>query len=84
MAKIDPSTYEDNVMLVELGTRIASYRNKKGISQFRLALLSDTTQSYISDLERGRRNPSVLVLQKIASALGVEVKDFFLFSKPIN
>ena len=84
MAKIDPSTYEDNVMLVELGARIASYRNKKGISQFRLALLSDTTQSYISDLERGRRNPSVLVLQKIASALGVEAKDFFLFGKPIN
>ena len=84
MAKIDPSTYEDNVMLAELGARIASYRNKKGISQFRLALLSDTTQSYISDLERGRRNPSVLVLQKIASALGVEAKDFFLFGKPIN
>ncbi|MDY2575192.1 MAG: helix-turn-helix transcriptional regulator, partial [Bacilli bacterium] len=43
---------------VQLGKRIAFLRKKKKMSQLDLALDSGINKNYISDLERGRRNPS--------------------------
>jgi transcriptional regulator with XRE-family HTH domain len=42
------------------------------MSQERLALDADMKRSYVSDLERGTRNPSVKAIARLASALGVE------------
>ncbi|MCR5078509.1 MAG: helix-turn-helix domain-containing protein [Bacilli bacterium] len=63
--------------LGKLGQNIVLARKKKGISQLRLAVLSGTSKSYICDLEHGRRNVSVALIYKIASALGVEVSTLF-------
>jgi len=43
-----------------------------------LANKAGCTDAYLSQLERGRANPSIMILKKIASALGVKVVDFFL------
>ena len=50
-------------------------RLKKNLSQGDIARILGVHRSYISGLERGRRNPSLLTVQKIAKALGVNAKD---------
>lgn len=50
-------------------------RLKKNLSQGDIARILGVHRSYISGLERGRRNPSLLTVQKIAKALGVNAKE---------
>ena len=54
--------------------RAALRRNKK-FSQEELADRAAIHQTYLSGVERGRRNPSILVLERIAKALGVDIED---------
>ena len=49
-------------ILTQLGMRIRYLRKLKGMSQLDLALESNINKNYISDLERGSRNPSLLIL----------------------
>ena len=63
--------------LLCLGHRIASIRGKKNISQLSLSLKAGVSKSYLSDLENGRRNPSVLVLHRIDSALKTPLSSLF-------
>ncbi len=58
---------------VQLGKRIAYLRKKKNLSQLDLALISDINKNYISDLERGRRNPSLMILSRISNALNIDM-----------
>ena len=55
----------------QLGMRIRYLRKQKGLSQEDLALDSGVNKNYLSDLERGERNPTIVVLEKIATSLGV-------------
>lgn len=57
-----------------VGLRIKSYRQKKRLSQERLAELSGLHPTYIGQLERGEKNPSVLSLLKISSALEISLE----------
>ena len=54
-----------------LGVNVRHHRKLKGMSQERLALDAGMERSYVSDLERGMRNPSVRALGRLAAALGV-------------
>jgi len=62
--------------------KIRSIRILKGVSQMELSLRSNLSQSFIANLEKGKKQPSVLTLIKIADALDVSPKDFF--SESIN
>lgn len=53
------------------GKVLKEQRKKKGLSQDALATDSDLDRTYISQLERGKRTPSIETLFKIAQALGV-------------
>ena len=55
----------------ELGEVIRKHRLAAGLSQERLAELSGSHFTYISEIETGRVNPSVKVLRRISAALGV-------------
>ena len=55
-----------------LGVNVRHHRKLKGMSQERLALDAGMERSYVSDLERGTRNPSVRALGRLAEALGIE------------
>ena len=57
--------------------KMRSTRIKKGVSQMELSLRSNLSQSFIANLERGKKQPSVLTLLKIADALEVNPQDFF-------
>lgn len=54
-----------------VGTNVRQLRQKIGLTQEAFSVKSGLTQQYISDLERGRRNPTVVTLFELATALGV-------------
>lgn len=56
---------------IVVGKNIKQYRLLKEWSQEELSFNADLHRTYISSLERGRRNPTVTVLEKIAKALGI-------------
>ena len=58
-----------------LGANVRRFRKLRGMTQEQLALEVEMERSYVSDLERGTRNPSVRVLGKLAFALQVEPRD---------
>jgi transcriptional regulator with XRE-family HTH domain len=57
--------------LKRMGIKIKRLRERKGLSQEALADLAQLDRSYMSGIERGVRNVSVLNLAKIARALSV-------------
>jgi transcriptional regulator with XRE-family HTH domain len=58
-------------VLVQLGKRIRSLRQERGISQEALAGLADIHRNYISQIEGGKRNLSFFNVVKLARALKV-------------
>jgi repressor LexA len=60
-----------------LGERIKGLRKEKKMTQSSLAELVETSQGYIADIEKGRVNPSINTLEKIANVLQIQVKCLF-------
>ena len=54
-----------------VGKNVKRIREKKGLTQERLAEISGFSQQYISGLEQGRRNPTIITLYELAASLGV-------------
>jgi transcriptional regulator with XRE-family HTH domain len=54
-----------------VGRNVKRVRQEKGLTQEQLAELSGFSQQYISGLEQGQRNPTVVSLYELATALGV-------------
>jgi transcriptional regulator with XRE-family HTH domain len=54
-----------------VGKNVKRIREKKGLTQERLAEISGFSQQYISGLEKGRRNPTIITLYELAASLGV-------------
>lgn len=57
-------------ILQQLSSNIVRMRKEKGLSQEELASEAGLHRTYVSGIERCVRNPTVLILQKLASALG--------------
>lgn len=55
----------------KVGQNIKKYRLQKGWSQEDLAFECDLHRTYVSDVERGTRNPTILVLDKLAKAMKI-------------
>ena len=64
-----------------LGDNVKTLRLTHGLSQEELAFQSDLDRTYISQIERGVSNPSVLVILKISMALQVEFAELFIKHK---
>ena len=65
-------------MIQELvGKRIREVRKEKGFSQEELAARADLDRTYMTSVECGRRNISIVNLNKIAKALGVTLEELF-------
>jgi transcriptional regulator with XRE-family HTH domain len=58
-----------------VGRNFGRLRREKGFTQEQFAEMSGFTQQYVSGLERGRRNPTVVTLFHLANALGVSHVD---------
>ena len=64
MRKRDP-------ILCSFGQSVAKHRRAKGLSQEALAEKADLDRTYLSDIERGVRNPGIKNVAKLAKALGL-------------
>lgn len=62
-------------LLKAFGSRIKDLRQERKISQESLALKSNLDRTYISDIEKGKRNVSLLVLDKLANGLEIELSE---------
>ena len=58
-------------MRVLVGENVRKVRLKRGLTQERFAEKSGFSQQYLSSLENGRRNPSIVTIYELAMALGV-------------
>ncbi len=55
-----------------VGINVRKYREKLGLSQEELAFEADMHRTYISGVERGVRNPTLVILDRLAKALKVK------------
>jgi transcriptional regulator with XRE-family HTH domain len=57
------------------GRNLRKLREKKGLSQEKLAELADLHRTYVSGVERGERNISLVNIERLAKALAVPLRD---------
>jgi len=62
---------------LKVGQRIRELRKKLKLSQEALAYKAEVDRTYMTDVENGRRNVSVEILEKIIGALDVSIAEFF-------
>lgn len=62
---------------IRFGVRVHSLRMERRLPQDALALRSQVHRNYISDVERGKRNVSLRIIERIAKALDVEIAELF-------
>jgi len=55
-----------------VGKNVRRFRQRADMTQEQLAFAAEIDLTYVGGIERGKRNPSVLVLVRIAAALGTE------------
>ena len=68
---------EEELQLKALGERLRKYRLEKGFSQESFAEKTQLDRTYISGLERGKRNPSFLIIRRISKVLEISEQQLF-------
>lgn len=66
-----------SIINTQFGFRIVELRKKAGISQDELAFRSNIHRAYMGTIERGEKSVTLNTVEKIATGLGVKVKDLF-------
>lgn len=67
-----------------LGRNVRRHRLAAGLSQEELAFRAGMDRTYLSDIERGRRNPTLLTMQDLAVPLNIQVSDLLEGSEAIE
>jgi transcriptional regulator with XRE-family HTH domain len=57
------------------GANVARLRKERGMTQEAFADVAGIARSYMSDIERGARNPTIVMVERIANALDVRAGD---------
>lgn len=70
-----------NSILEAFGIRIKAIRHQRGLSQEQLGLVAELDRTYISGIESGLRNVSLINLEKLAHSLNVEPAELLKFSE---
>jgi len=68
----------------KVGSRIREYRKRRGITQEALALSANIGVSFLGDVERGNKKPSIDSLEKILSVLNITFIEFFNFNDELK
>lgn len=58
-----------------VGRNVRRLREGRGMTQEQLAFEARIDLTYVGGIERGRRNPSLMVMARLAEALGAELKE---------
>lgn len=73
-----------NQLSLSIGAAIVRLRSGRGLSQERLAIEAAVDRRYLSDLENGKRNPSVEVVARLAGYFGLSPAQFFELTAPLS
>lgn len=68
---------ENTSLKTQLGDNIARLRADAGITQYSFALMVGVSRQYLIDIENGRANPTVDMLERIAGGLDTPVSTLF-------
>ncbi|WP_311196225.1 helix-turn-helix transcriptional regulator [Thiothrix winogradskyi] len=68
---------QDKELLTFFGTKVQQIRAQKGFSQEKLAELTDLDRTYISSVERGHRNVSLINIYRLITALNCQPHELF-------
>jgi transcriptional regulator with XRE-family HTH domain len=71
-----------DAFVIAFGAHIRSVRHKLGLSQEEVAHRAGIHVTYLSGIERGRRNPSLKNIRRVALALNVPVGELLAFDEP--
>lgn len=71
-------------VLVRFGKRLRETRARVGVSQEKLAELAKLHRTYVSSVERGKRNISLLNIERLARALGVSLAELMPDTRAAN
>ncbi len=66
--------YEKKIKII-VGRNLKKYRLLREYSQDILAIRSEISRTYISDIETGKKNPTIFALWKLSKGLDVTVRD---------
>src|SRR5579862_7792697 len=72
----------DGAVHIELGERIRAIRQLRRRTLKEIATAAGISESFLSQLERGRTNATIATLQRLSTALGIEVSDLFTTNTP--
>ena len=61
----------------KFGNNLKRLRLEKGLSQEKLALIAEIDRTYIPSIEKGERNVSIAIAEKLAIALNVPITELF-------
>lgn len=75
---------KEEELLLKFGNHIKKIRLERKLSQENLASLSNLDRTYISGVERGKRNISLVNIVKLALALGVPPERLLAFNQEDN
>ena len=75
----NPKNSADTNTLILFGKRLANVRKDLGWSQEKLALDSGIARSYLSGVERGKRNIALLNIVRLAETLGIPAQELMKF-----
>ncbi len=62
---------------IKVGERITELRKARKLSQQKFSYAADMERTYLTHIEKGRKNISLTTLEKILKALDVSLKEFF-------
>jgi len=66
-----------NEIYKKIGKKLAEKRKQKGITQQKLAEMTDINKNYVGNIERGEKHVTIATLNKIATVLNCPMKYFF-------
>lgn len=68
----------------QLGRRVRELRKKRGLTQERLAEAASVDVKYLGNIERGRENPTIGILEKLANTFSVRVSQILDFEHEVK
>ena len=73
---------ENKNIAFRLGEKIREIRKSKNLSQEHVAFSAEISSTFLGQVERGNKKPTIDTLVKISKALDVEIFDLFNFDAP--
>ena len=62
---------------MDIAKKFRNIRNEKKLSVYKLSNLSDVSQNYIHNIEKGINQPSIYILEKLLKPMGITLSEFF-------